>query len=621
MGRGTKQVYEFGPFRLDPIKCLFSRNGELIPLPPKVFGTLLVLVQRSGQIVSKDEFMREVWSGAFVEEANLSQNIFLLRKILGRSPTGHQYIETIPKRGYRFISMVKEVRENVLTVGGDQGTRAYVLPGLEAVADHEQAANSIAILPLSNLSKDLTSEYLSDGIAESIINSLSQISSLRVMAFSTVSRCQEIHPREIGRELGVGLVVVGKILLEGENLTVTMELVDVANGWQLWGEQYNRKLSDLVQIQEEIARNIAGNLPLKLADEDQKRVFKLYTTDNEAHQLYLKGRYFLNKRTPQGDAAAIEAFQQAINIDPNNPLAYSGLADSYVSFDFYSLKSPWQTVPIARAAAIKGLEIDDEIAETHTSVAQINLICDLNLIAAEREFKRAIELNPRYAQAFIGYAHCLIKLDKFEESFAASKLALQLDPLNLDINLYVAWHYLTAENYEEAVKQLKKTLELGPNFLRARLLLGMAYGQMGQFSEAAAEYESAALLEDAPMVSGFLGQAYALIGKRQDALDLLAGLIQRGKQTYVPPFSIALIYTGLGQRDEAFQWLEKALVERSHWRAWFEIIPEFHSLHTDPRFDDLRRRVWLEAYTVDESQLAVTKAKAASARAGKRGSI
>jgi TolB-like protein/DNA-binding winged helix-turn-helix (wHTH) protein/Tfp pilus assembly protein PilF len=616
MGKGTKQVYEFGPFRLDPIKRLFSRNGEPISLPPKVFGTLLVLVERSGQIVPKDEFMRQVWSDAFVEEANLSQNIFTLRKILGRSPTGHQYIETIPKRGYRFISIVSEVQEPMATVYVKQHARAYVLPGLEGVISREQAANSVAILPLFNLSKDLRSEYLSDGIAESIVNSLSQISSLRVMAFSTVFRYkgQEIHPQEVGRELGVRTVAVGKILVDGENLTLTMQLVDVANGWQLWGEQYNRKLSDLVQIQEQIARNIAGNLPLKLADEDQKRLSKLYTKDNEAHQLYLKGRYFLNKRTQEGYVAAIEAFQQAINIDPNNPLAYSGLADSYVSFDFYSVRSPWQTVPIARAAANKALEIDDEIAETHTSVAQINLICDLNLVTAEKGFKRAIELNPRYAQAYVGYAHCLMELGRIEESFAASKLALQLDPLNLDINLYVGWHYLIAEKYEEAVKQLKKTLELGPNFFRARLVLGMAYGQMGQFPAAVAEYEKAALLEDAPIVSGFLGQAYALIGRRKNALTLLAGMIQRAKQTYIPPFAFALIYTGLGRRDEAFHWLEKALVERSHWRGWFEIIPEFHSLNNDPRFADLRRRIWLAGSMGHEAEPAGTKPKTRSAR-------
>ncbi len=593
----TTLFYEFGPFYLDPVRRLLLRAGHPIQLPPKVFETLLVLVQRSGQIVEKDEFMKIIWSDAFVEESNLSQNVFTLRKILGNNSEGRQYIETVPKRGYRFVSTVREVQEQTLKPGAEPHASAHATPGVGKTAGRSKNIYSLAVLPMLNMSGDVKLEYLGDGMTESIVNSLSQISSLRVMACSTMScyKNQEVHPQEVGRALDVQVVAFGKILSIDDIVTIRMELVDVTNGWQIWGEQYDSKLSDILHIQKEIVQNITDNVRQKLATKEQERVFKVHTDSTEAYQLYLKGRYFLNKRTEKSYQQAIESFQQAINIDSKYALAYSGLADSYILFDFYGLRSPWQTVPIARTAAAIAIKLDAMLAEAHTSIARIKLIYDRDFEGAEREFKEAIELKPKYAEAYNGYSHCLLELGRIEESFAAIKAAMEFAPLDLDINMYLGWHYLYAGRYEDAINQFRKTLELDPNFYRARLLLGMAYGQNGQVPTAIAEYKKAALLEDTPISSGFLGQAFALMGEREAALSLLAGMLEQAKRTYVPPFAIALIYTGLGQRDAAFEWLEKAFIEHTQWQAWLKIIPEFDTLRSDPRLSDLLLRIHLLA--------------------------
>lgn len=595
MSNHPSQIFEFGPFYLDSAKSLLVRDGQSITLPPKVYDTLLILVQRSGRVVEKDEFMRLIWPEVFVEESNLTQNIFILRKILGENPEGQQYIETIPKRGYRFLATVRVSQEQSAEPATQQ--RIGVNPGTEPEAkpDAEKPINSLAVLPLLNESLDPRLDYLSAGILENLVNTLSQLRGLQVMACSTVAcyRGQEVHPQEVGRELRVEAVVVGKVLLVEETLIIRLELVDVANGWQLWGEQYDQPFTGILEVQEKIARKILEKLRWKLSEEP-KRLFKPYTDNIEAHLLYLKGRYFLNKRTAEGYKTAIESFQQAINIDAQYALAYSGLADSYILFDFYGLTSPWQTVPIARAAAVKAIEIYDMLAEVHNTMACIKMIYDRDIEGAEREFKRALELNPKYAQAHNGYSHCLLELGRPEASFAESKQALELDPLDLDINLYLGWHYLFIAQYEQAIKQLRRTLEIGPNFYRARLLLGMAYRQKGDIPAAIAEFEKASLLEDTTITPGFLGQSYAVAGRREEALNLLSELLQRARKTYVPPFSIALIYTGLGQKDEAFAWLEKAVIEYSHWRGWFKIIPEFDALRADPRYADLARRVRLQ---------------------------
>jgi DNA-binding winged helix-turn-helix (wHTH) protein/tetratricopeptide (TPR) repeat protein len=592
MSDQLSQFFDFGPFRLDTGQHLLLRDGTAVPLTPKAFETLLVLVRNRGRIVEKDELLRIVWPDTFVEEATLAQNIFTLRKVLSEGAGRvDQYIRTIPKRGYRFVAAVSEVPDERDIQPEPRGIPPRgTTVSKSVIAD--KPIDSIAVLPMLNASGDPNADYLSDGITESVVNILSLLPGLQVKACSTVVRYKgrDVDPQEAGRELGVDAVLVGSLLPFGEGIIIRMELVNVTNGWQLWGEQYNEGLSNLLKVQEKIAKDISEKLCLKRTDLELKRLFRAHTENVEAYQLYLKGRYFLNMRTEEGYRKAIAAFEQAIEIDPGYPLAYSGLADSYLLFDFYGLAPPWQTIPKARAAAFKALDMDDQVAEAHNSLASIKLIYDRDPEGAQREFKQAINLNPKYAHAHNGYAHCLMEMGQIEGSLAECNLALSLEPLDLEINQHLGWHYLFARQYDAAIDQLLKTLEMGPNFYRARLLLGIAYGQKGAFPEAIAEFHRASELQDTPVLSGFLGYAYAMAGRNKEALRLLSDLLEKSKRTYVPSYSLALIYIGLGQRDEALEWLGKACVEHSHWRGWLQLTPELDSLRLDPQFAELVQR-------------------------------
>lgn len=586
MSSKLPQFYDFGPFRLDLTEHFLLRSGKTVSLTPKAFDTLVMLVRNKGRIVTKDELLKTVWPETFVEEATLAQNIFTLRKALGGSE-GKQYIQTIAKRGYRFVASVTEVI--------DESAVETPVAQFDTVADDdrdamggETAIGSLAVLPLINASSDPNAEYLSDGITESIVNSLSLLPELQIKACSTLThfKGREISPQEAGRELAVDAVLVGRILKFGENLLIRMELVDVTNGWQLWGEEYNQKLFDIHKFQGAVAKDISEKLRLKLTSEEWQRILKPRAQKAESYQLYLKGRYFLNLRTRHGYENARDCFEQAIQIDSAFALAYCGLADSYILFDFYGLIPPWQTMPKARAAAAKAIELDNELPETHTTLAAIKLVYNRDPTGAEREFKVALRLNPKYSRAHDGYAHCLLEMGRIEESLAECHRALELEPFDLEINQHLGWYYLFARQYDLAIEQLLKTLEMGPHVYRARILLGMAYVQKKLFSQAIEEFLRADRLEKTPVLSGFLGHAYAMAGKEK-ALEILDHLLEELNHRYVPPYSIALIYTGLGRRDEAFEWLQKAFVEHSHWHGWLRLTPELDSLRSDPRFTEL----------------------------------
>lgn len=593
MSRNTLRFYDFGPFRLDLTEHILLLAGKPVALSPKAFDTLLVLVRNSGRIVEKDELLKSVWPGTFVEEATLAQNIFTVRQALGGSE-GQQYIQTVPKRGYRFVARVTEAGDESANVASDQFET--FTDSLRHGGTPERAISSLAVLPLINSSADPGAEYLSDGITESIVNSLSLLPDLQIKACSTVVhyKGREIDPQQAGRELGVDSVLIGRLLQFGENLLIRMELVDVTNGWQLWGEEYSQPLSNIQNFQAEVAKDISEKLRLKLTSEDWQRLLKPRVQKAEAYQVYLKGRYFLNMRTKEGYQKAIASFEQAIEVDPNFALAYSGLADSYLLFDFYGLTAPWETTVKARAAAVRAVELDNDLVEGHTSLAAVKLVYDRDLVGAEREFKRAIRLNPKYSRAHDGYAHCLIEMGRIDESLAECELALTLEPLDLEINQHLGWCYLLAHEPDRAIEQLHKTLALGPEFYRARILLGIAYGQKKEFSHAISQFLRASLIEKTPVLSGFLGYTYAMTGGKE-AEQILHDLLEESKQNYVPPYCIALVYTGLGRKNEALEWLQKAFVEHSHWRGWLSLTPELDSLRSDPRFTELLQHRFKEA--------------------------
>ncbi|HEX8720466.1 MAG TPA: tetratricopeptide repeat protein [Pyrinomonadaceae bacterium] len=452
------------------------------------------------------------------------------------------------------------------------------------------AKNSIAVLPFQNAGGDPSMEYLTDGISESLINSLSQLPDVRVLARSTMFRFKgkDADLQAVGKQLGVDTVLTGKVVQVGESLNVQAELVNVSDGSQLWGERYTRKTSDLLAVQEDIAREIVGTLRLKLSGEQREQVTKRYTDNAEAYQLYLKGRFYWNKRTGEGFNEAIDYFRQAIEKDPNYALAYAGLADCYV------LRPGRQNQELSKAkeAAAHALAIDPKLAEAHTSLAFAKTLSDRDWDGARAEFEEAIRLNPKYATAHQWHAILLSVLGKPDEALAEINRAIELDPLSLIINTDKGRILYYARRYDEAVGQLQDTLKMDADFGMAHNILGWCYAEKGMYDQAVAEMRKS--MELGVSLGGALGRigyTYARAGKRDEAQKVLAQLEQRSEQSYISPYTLATIYAALGERDKAFSLLQKAVDEGAAGQSFMKVDPVFENLHPDPRFADLLRRI------------------------------
>lgn len=592
----VRHIYEFGPFRLDLEERLLTHSGQSVPLPPKVFDTLVLLIEHRGRIVKKEDMMKMLWPDRYVEESNLSQNIFMLRKILVEGPGSDQYIETIPKRGYRFIGNVTELQE--LIENPEEEALAPVTEPAPEVHEEKPARSdetkiSIAVLPMVNEGRDPAWEYLSDGITDSLIKLLSQLPQVHVIARSLVYhyKGKEADALKMGRELTADTVLVSRVVAREGRLIIKAELVEVSTGWRLWGEQYQPQISDIRKLEDEVSRNICTTLHLKLTEEEKKRVSKHETENAEAYQAFLMGRYYRNKRTAEGYEKAIACFEDAIKLDPDYALAYSALADSYVSYDFYGILPPWETSTKAKSAAISALVIDDTLAEAHTSLGCVKMMYERDWSNAEREFKRAIELDPELAHAHNWYSHFLMAMGRIDESFVECQIALKLDPLDDSINQYLGWHHIHARQFDRAIAQLEKTLAINPDFFLARVTLGMAYEQKGEVAKGIEEFKRAYKLDKSSLVLGFLGHAYARAGNIREAQKILDELEELSKRIYVPPFSIGLIYTALGETNEAFEWFEKAYAAQNEWLNWWKVSPHVDILRSDPRSTDLLKRL------------------------------
>jgi len=453
-----------------------------------------------------------------------------------------------------------------------------------------KAIDSIAVLPFANASGDANTEYLSDGITEGVINSLSQLPQLQVMARSTVFyyKGRNDDPRKIGRDLHVGAVLVGRILQRGDRVNIQTELVDVATGSQIWGEQYSRNLADLQAVQEEIPREISGKLKLKLRGEEESRLAKREMRDPQAYQLYLKGLSAFNKRGAESLKRAIQYFEQAVALDPKYVQAYVGLANTYGVISSYSGGlPPKEAFPKAKAAALRALELDESLAEAHTALALVKATYEWDWAGAEREFKRALELNPNYANGRYFYAFMyLAPMGRHEEAIAEMKRALETDPLSLIINANLGEIYYYARRYDQAIEQGRRTLEIDSDFVVAHNNLKDVYEQKGMFENATAEIEK--LGGAAPL----LQKAYAAAGARgywQKRLELLLDRLKRGE--YIGPAIIAKIYAQLGDKDRAFEWLEKAYADRDSDLSYLRVESPYDPLRSDPRFQDLLRRM------------------------------
>jgi serine/threonine protein kinase/tetratricopeptide (TPR) repeat protein len=470
-----------------------------------------------------------------------------------------------------------------------------VLPKREAVPA-KSGKHSIAVLPFVDLSPKKDYEYLCEGIPETLINALTRIKDLRVparaSAFSFRGKEQEI--KEIGQKLNVDTVLRGSIQVIGDRLRITPQLISIADGSYVWSDSYDRKLEDVFAIQDEMAREIVKSLKIKLLGEKEAPLVKNYTENLQAYNLYLQGRYFWNKRTGEDLKKAIAFLNQAIEIDSNYALAYVGLADCYLLLPEYGRIPKKEVLPKAKAAVSKALEIDDKLAEAHTSLAMI-MRYESDFVGAEREFKRAIELNPNYATGHHWYGDSLEAKGRLDEALEEIKRALQLDPLSLIINMALGEIFYCKREYDQAIQQYSKTLELDPNFAVGRQGLGECYRQKGMFEEAIAEFQKARILYgNSPYGLGDLGNAYALSGEKTKAVEVLTNLKELSEQGYSLNYDIAFIYCGLGDKEKAFEWLEKAYKEKEEGMEYLKVDPAWESLRSDPRFKSLLKRLNLE---------------------------
>ena len=462
----------------------------------------------------------------------------------------------------------------------------------KGMPDAEDSIRSLAVLPFLNATSDTETEFLSDGLTESTINSLSQIPNLRVLASGTVFtyKGKRVDPRDAGRELNVDAVVTGTVARTGDTLVIHTGLVRVSDGSQMWGDQYNRDISSTLEVQSAIAQNISEQLKIKLSGEQKRRISGRQTDNLEAYQNYIKGRFYWNKRTPEGFKKALEYFQGAIEKDPGYALAYAGLADTYGLMPDYGVSSGIEAAPKAKAAALKALEIDPQLAEAHASLAYVHCQLEWDWPEAEVKYKKAIQLNPNYATAFQWYANGLIARGEFEEGLATIHRAQELDPLSLIISDNVAWSYYGARRFDEAILHYKKMVEMDPTFMTGLNDFGLAYLQKGMYAEAEKIFLKVRELSPSTGDESFV-ILYALSGKREEAYKGLNEKLKKSEQEYVSPYILARMYAVLKDPDPAFQWLEKSFESRDTQIPSLVNDPLFDSVHSDPRFADLKKRI------------------------------
>ncbi len=457
---------------------------------------------------------------------------------------------------------------------------------------------SLAVFPFENVSRDPENEYLSDGIPGSLINILATIPRLRVIAQSTVFRYKgrQIDPQAVGRELNVRAVLTGRMMQSGGSLRIGTELVDVATGAQLWGAQFDRKPGDIFVIQDEISNEISGKLRLQLTRAEKKRLVKRHTEDAEAYRLYLQGRHHWNRWTEESFYKALGHFQQAVDKDSSYALAYAGLADSYVLLGWNSYLPPKDAFPKGKAAAMTALQLDPGLGEAHTSLAAVLWLYDWRWPEAHAEFKRSLQLSPAYPTANHWHAEYVMTMGRQVEAIAKMKNSQELDPLSLIINVAIGWASYMARRYDEAIEQLRRTAELDPNYPVTYWILGLLYRITGRYELAiTAGEKSVNLSGGSPLMRAALAHTYGISGRAKEALQVLDDLTKLAKHKYVAPHFLAGIHIALGENDRAIEYLEKSYMEHSHWLIYLHIDPSMDALRSDPRFQDLLRRVALPA--------------------------
>ncbi len=630
-----QKIYEFEDFRLDAGHLMLYHLKEELPLAPKAVETLLALVERRGEIVSKDELLEIVWPDAIVEESNLFLYLSTLRKTLGTRPDGKPYIETLRRRGYRFSAKVR-----ILPLAGDanHGPRSeevgtspiteYLIPDLTQAGYKDnmpgkigllqrpilvgaavvtltavlvssfvffltsRPIESIAVMPFTNESGNPDLDYLSNGMTEELISRLSKLPNLQVKASSSVFRYRSGNQtKKIGQELNAQTVLYGWVTQRGDDLQLRVELVDAGSENRIWAETYNKKMYDLVSLQGDIARDLVPRLSLKLTGDDYQKLASNPTENVEAYQLFLKGRTEIRKLTRQEIEKGIALLRQAIDIDPSYAIAYAGISNAYVSLSLAGERYPGDVLPNAKEAAVKAVEIDDLLSEAHSALGIAIFWHDWNWPEAEKHLVRALELDPNNATAHFYYGEFLMRIGRQEEGTAEKKRATEIEPLDPYIIILSA-RAATDADQDDTMDRVKTALEINPHFFFAHLTAAGFYKRQKMIAESVASYKLAkSFAPDQTWSDGSYASMLFEIGQKEEARAILNDMLLRAESRWVPPVNIALVYHAFGENEQALAWLEKGYQHRDPKMLMVRHQLRFKNLQQDPRFQDLMRRV------------------------------
>jgi len=635
-----------GAFEVDLKAFELRKHGLRLKLAEQPFQILAILLEKPGGVVTRDELRERLWPGdTFVDfDHGLNNAVMRLREVLGDSSDSPRFIETLPRRGYRFIAPIEEIpapgqvghagelRETqaivraahsdvahglapnggqvpvganpkswltlpriallsaaVLVLAVGSGLTVHYVRGMESGRVNSAHTMALVVLPLENLSGDRDQDYFADGMTDELTANLAKIRSLRVISRSTAMAYKGTHKplSDIARELHVDAVVEGTVLRAGDRVRITAELVQVSTDHHLWADTYESQLGDVLALQNRVSSAIVDEIRIKLTKEDKERLARNPAVSPGAYEEYLKGRYYWNKRSADGFAKAIQYFEAATRKDPQYALAYAGLADCYgiIGATIYGSVPTAEAAPKAKAAAIRALEIDPSLAEAETSLATAKFNYDWDWAGAAEGFKRATQLDPTYATAYQRYSLYSIAMGRFDDSLEQIKRARDLDPLSISINSSFGWRLYLARQYDRSIVQLRDTLEMDPSYEWAHLVLGQAYEQKGEYNVAIDELRKAVeLSHNSPLMISALAHAYGLSGNQPEAQRLLTQLLAQSAQRYVSPYYIAMVYVAMGKNDLAMNWMEKALADRSNGLVFLKVEPELDPLRSNPRF-------------------------------------
>ena len=620
MSDAPQATYEFGEFRLDRAEKRLLRDGKVVALAPKAFDTLLLLVENHGRLVSKEELLKALWPDTVVEEVGLAHNVSHLRKVLRDAAEDPKFIETVPKRGYRFIAplrlpdhaasaairprtasgtrhrrfgLVAIVTAGVLVLVAATGAFLYWRTGVGAGED-AAVIRSVAVLPLKNLSGDQDQEYFADGITDALITDLAQLGSLRVISRTSVMQFKDSRETlpQIGHDLHVDAVVEGTVARGENRVRVTAQLIEARSDRHLWAKTYEHDLRDVLALQDEIARDIAERIQVRLTPRERSLLTQVRAADPEAHDAYLRGRYWWHKATTEAEWRSLDYFQRAVAKDPGYALGYAGIADSFIALGHHSQLPAPEAFSKATEAATKALEIDPALAEAHTSLGLLKFSNDWDWAGAEKEFKQALALNPNYATAHHWYAHYLTAMGRLEQAVKELEQARDIDPYSIFIHKFLAQALYYNRRYDDSLREYLRGMELFPTRWEFYDGIAEVYEQKKMFAEAYAIHQRSLPLTHDSQTAPALAEAYQHSGYRGWLLEKLQ-LVEHAPELELAPLYPAHLYAVLNDEAHTMAYLERAYGQRNPWLLFLQVDPALDFLHSSPGYHDLVRRLGL----------------------------